>query len=184
MDNNYMEEKSKKIGKTGIVVLVILLLLAALVAGVFFGPKFIESDTTKQLKKEVAELKKENNKLKAEEKADDMDEKEKVDKNEVAESSKLVSPKCYGTYVASTNSKIKYVLKEDGSFAVEGIDRNGYFVINDNTISLISQKHTAGPKEEDPYYTTSDYVISDDCSTIKVVPNHDNSENYILKKQA
>ena len=183
--NNYPENSEKGKGsKVGIVILVIILMLVSAVAGAFFGPKFlnVESETTKQLKKEVAELKKENKKLKEEETKEEA--KEDAEESKSQESSKSTSSKCYGTYVASTNKSIKYILKEDGTFSAEGIERKGYFVISDNTISLISQKHTVGPEEEDPYYITSDYVISDDCSTIKVVPDSNNSENYILKKQS
>ncbi len=75
------------------------------------------------------------------------------------------TPKCYGTYTNGTDAT--YKLNEDGTFtnSVNNIESlSGYFMVNDNTISFITQKHTVGPREVDPSYNTGDYVIADDCS--------------------
>lgn len=75
------------------------------------------------------------------------------------------TPKCYGTYTNGTDSI--YKLNEDGSYinTVNNLESlKGYFMVNDNTISFITQKHTVGPREVDPSYNTVDYVISDDCT--------------------
>lgn len=90
------------------------------------------------------------------------------------------APKCTGTYYGETSGtlpnglaydyKYTYVLNEDGTFTAnygETSDK-GTYVINDNTITLISAKHTTGPREEDPSYESVDYVIADDCSYIRV----------------
>lgn len=75
--------------------------------------------------------------------------------------------KCEGTYTAKN---IKYVLKSDGTFESDFSGTSGttgVFSINDNAVSFTGKKHTVGPREEDPYYDSADYVISDDCSQIK-----------------
>ena len=74
--------------------------------------------------------------------------------------------KCYGTY---KHDNITFTLKSDGTFESDFFGASGttgVFSINDNTVSLTGHKDTVGPREEDPYYYTSDYVIGDDCSYI------------------
>lgn len=100
---------------------------------------------------------------------------------------------CYGTYYGeakgtypnglSYDYKYTYNLKEDGTFTANfgGVtETSGVYVINDNTVSFISLKNIAGPKDEDPQYSTSDYLISDDCSYIKI--NLDNETLQLNKK--
>lgn len=82
-------------------------------------------------------------------------------------------PKCTGTYYGalSATETYKYVLNADGTFTAEfggASGTSGVYVINDNTISLIGKKDVVGPREQDPYYNTNDYVIADDCSSITI----------------
>lgn len=82
-------------------------------------------------------------------------------------------PRCTGTYYGalSATETYKYVLKDDGTFSAEfggGSGTTGVFVINDNTISFIRRKDTVGPRNQDPYFYTEDYLIADDCSSITV----------------
>lgn len=82
-------------------------------------------------------------------------------------------PKCTGTYYGalSATETYKYTLNADGTFSAEfgGVSgTTGVYVINDNTISLIGKKDTVGPRNQDPYYNTEDYVMADDCSRIVV----------------
>lgn len=65
------------------------------------------------------------------------------------------------------DSKVTYYLKKDGTYtaAFSGVSgTKGVSVINDNTLTLIGLKETAGPREQVPYYSSSDYIIADDCS--------------------
>ena len=88
------------------------------------------------------------------------------------ETNKSLSSKarCYGTYyVNGSASDGIYTLNEDGTWKVENQEKYGVFVINENTITFIESKHVTGPREEDPiYYNPKSYLISDDCSTIRL----------------
>ncbi|MBR5369874.1 MAG: hypothetical protein IK137_01065 [Bacilli bacterium] len=76
--------------------------------------------------------------------------------------------KCYGTYTLDgTEGNEKWILKEDGTFKVEGKEEFGVFYVADNTIIFVYSKHTTGPKDKDPSYTSPKaYLISEDCSKI------------------
>ena len=94
----------------------------------------------------------------------------------VSSSTTTQTSKCTGTYYGESkeqNNDLKYiyVLNTDGTFTAKFGDvqgTSGVYVINDNTISFVGQKHTVGPRDQDPYYSTQDYVIADDCSYILV----------------
>ena len=94
-------------------------------------------------------------------------------------------PKCTGTYYGalSATETYKYTLNADGTFSADfgGVSgTTGVYVINDNTISLIGKKDTVGPRDQDPYYKTEDYVIADDCSCIVVTKG---SATFSLDRQ-
>ena len=94
-------------------------------------------------------------------------------------------PKCTGTYYGalSATETYKYTLNADGTFSAEfgGVSgTTGVYVINDNTISLIGKKDTVGPRNQDPYYNTEDYVMADDCSCIVVTKG---SATFSLDRQ-
>ena len=78
--------------------------------------------------------------------------------------------KCYGTYyVNGEQSEGTYIFNEDGTWKVVNSEQGGVFTINENTITMIESKHTVGPREEDPYYyNPKSYLISDDCSNIRL----------------
>ena len=78
--------------------------------------------------------------------------------------------RCYGTYYVNGNqNEGAVVLNEDGTFKGVNSETYGVFVIHDNTITFIEAKHTVGPREEDPRYTEpKSYLISDDCSNIRL----------------
>ena len=78
-------------------------------------------------------------------------------------------PRCYGTYtVAGTQGNEKWILKEDGTWKVEGQEKFGVFTIYENTITFIERKHITGPRDDDPVYESPNtYLISDDCSRIR-----------------
>lgn len=93
--------------------------------------------------------------------------KDKASSEKASDSQKTEkTAKCYGTY---KHDNITFTLKSDGTFETDFFGASGttgVFSINDNTVSLTGHKDTVGPREEDPYYHTDDYVISDDCSYI------------------
>lgn len=97
----------------------------------------------------------------------------------------ITTPRCTGTYYGaqSATETYKYVLNADGTFTAKfgGVSgTSGVYVINDNTISLIGRKDVVGPRNQDPYYNTEDYVIVDDCSHITVTKG---SATFGLNKQ-
>ena len=67
-----------------------------------------------------------------------------------------------------------YTLNTDSTYTYQyqTLLREGTFVINGNTISLISHKDTTGPSDMDPAYDTTDLVIGEDCSFIFDVLNN------------
>lgn len=100
---------------------------------------------------------------------------------------------CFGTYSGETsgtlsnglsyNYKYTYTLDENGTYTAKFGDNSGVrgvYVINDNTISFIGKKDIVGPRDQSPYYATSDYVIADDCSYIKI---DDGTVSFNLNKQ-
>lgn len=170
-----MKEKSGT--NTGIIVIIVLLVITVLGMGVYIAYDKGVKDSTSEVK---------------------VSEKEKVSDNNNAKEtnnqpSKVVASRCTGTYSGSNTGtlpngltydyKIKYVLNADGTFTEEsnGLQKTGFYVINDNTVSIIKKKDTVGPREVDPYYYTSDYVIADDCSYI--LYNDFSSVTFKLNKQ-
>lgn len=120
-------------------------------------------------------------------------EKEDLEKKE-EDGTQVNTPKCYGTYYGEYNGisnngltldyKYTYVLNQDGTFTADFGSvsrRSGFYYINDNTISLIGTNDTVGPREENTYYNTEDYVIADDCSYI--LYNDDNAISFKMNKQ-
>ena len=103
---------------------------------------------------------------------DKCDSEKKSSESEINEKNKkdTTKPKCYGTYYVNGNQEEGiFTLKEDGTYQVENEERFGVFVIHDNTITFIEMKHTTGPREEDPTYNNPhSYLISDDCSKIRI----------------
>ena len=102
--------------------------------------------------------------------------------------------KCYGTYYGeyhntesnglTVNYNYTYALNKDGTFSAKFGDTSsttGTFTINDNTITFIRRKDTAGPRDETPYYYSEDFLIADDCSYI--LYDNQNGERFKLFKQ-
>ena len=161
--------KEKKSGRGLIISLIIsIIIILGLVAYICYDKEIIFSD--KKETKESTTIKKSTKDEKKESK-EETDTSSAEESNESTSESKTKS-KCYGTYYGeytkdNYNLKYTYVLNEDGTFTFDagGVsETSGIFVIIDNTITLIGHKEIVGPKEEDPYYTSVDYVIADDCS--------------------
>lgn len=164
-----MEDKNKNRGLIGALVLALLIILFLI--GYIFNDKGMIFNSN-ALKDEA--------------------EKEEVidDDNDLEKDSDGV--KCYGTYYVETTGnldnglsydyKYTYNLNNDGTFTADFSGNSaatGKFVINDNTITFISQKHTTGPKDVDPMYSSVDYVIADDCSYILI---NDGSVSFKIMK--
>ncbi len=151
-------------GKKGLISMVII--LAVLVVGL---GGYIVYD------KVLVTTEKSTNQTANEEQNESKENKESEDDTETNNISQesTATPSCIGTYYGalSATETYKYVLNADGTFTAEfgGVSgTSGVYVINDNTISLIGKKDVVGPREQDPYYNTEDYVIADDCSSITV----------------
>lgn len=173
-----MEEnivKNKKVKVLGVLLAIAIIIIFGLVGyicydkGIIFNKNTVTNESTdsnSSTKKSTEDEAKE-------------DEKEEV-------TASLNKPKCYGTYYGearvdsgnghSYDYKCTYILKEDGTFSFDDGFRgtSGVFVINDNTVSLTGTKETVGPRDKDPYYSTEDFVIADDCSYILYYVTGDN----------
>ena len=76
-------------------------------------------------------------------------------------------PRCYGTYAESgTQGNVKWTLKEDGKWQVEGQEKFGVYYITDDTITFVEMKHTNGP-DSATYHSPESYYISEDCKEIR-----------------
>ena len=177
-----MEERKNK---NGFIIIIVLLLL--IIIGLIFYIFLNNEKITASKKQNNSELKQEI----SEEQEDKEDTTiDSSDNNTTDNSGNQV---CTGIYYGeaqgtlanglSYDYKYKYILNSDGTFTASFGDvssTSGVYVINDNTISLISKKESTGPREQDPYYSTTDYVIADDCSYI--IYNSD-SISFKLNKQ-
>lgn len=157
-------------GKKGLISIVII--LAVLVVGlggyIVYDKVLVTTEkSTNQTANEEKNKKEEQNESKENEESEDDTETNNISQETTA------TPRCTGTYYGalSATETYKYILNADGTFTAEfgGVSgTSGVYVINDNTISLIGKKDVVGPREQDPYYNTEDYVIADDCSSITV----------------
>ena len=60
------------------------------------------------------------------------------------------------------------MLKDDGTFTVEGKEDFGAYFIKENTITFLHKKHIRGPDEDEPIYAGPEvYGIKEDCSSIR-----------------
>lgn len=164
-ENKVLEKKSSKAPL--IILLILLFLFAAVgssVGGYFFGKK----DINKVIKEKNAECKKKVEEARKDEASkcnpgtcDPCEECKQCDPCEPEK------PKCYGTYTQDGTNKSKWVLQDNGTYAVEGQEKFGIFYIKDNTIIFVESKHTTGDKDKDPIYgNPKAYLISEDCKTI------------------
>lgn len=171
-----MEEKKENKGL--IIVVIILSLLTIGMGGFIVYDKVLSSSNASN--KETTNSAKDEDTADEEEKNTTTDETNS-DTSVSQEDNTTNTSKCVGRYYGeaegtysdgvSYNLKYTYVLNADGTFTATFGDTSGtsgVYVINDNTISFVGKKHTVGPRDQDPYYSTEDYVIADDCSYILV----------------
>lgn len=156
-----MEEK--KNSKAPIIIILVLLFLFAVAGSSLGGYLFGKLDGDK-IVKEKTECEKQLKE--AQNEAEEISTKaQKENNNNEVKECETEKPRCYGTYISSDNAK--WILKEDGTYNVEGQEIFGVYFIKDNTITFITSKHTVGPRDKDPHYTDPHtYLILDDCSTI------------------
>lgn len=164
-----------KNGSKGLVVLVIILLLACIGMGCYIGYDKILSDNKC--------ITKENSKSETNSKNEEETTTEKETATTEESNINSTKVKCYGTYyVNGDKNNGVYILKEDGTYRVENQENAGVFTINENTITMIESKHTVGPREEDPYYyNPKSYLISDDCSRIRLTESGSHTSAYLEK---
>ena len=154
-----MKNKNSK----GLVVAVIILSVLVVLLGAYIGyDKFLNKEETIQSEN------KEKNSNSTKSETTKTDESEETGKT----TNSQTTVKCYGTYYENGDMNgSKYILNENGTYSVEGEEEFGAFTINENTITFIQMKHTTGPRDEDPIYENPrSYLISDDCSTIRLTP--------------
>ena len=183
--NNMMAEGSeKKKGGNGMLYGMILCAILA-VGGIGFGVWAMMDGNSQVAKKDeqISTLKKHNSEL-----------QEQLSNNTVENDLSDDSARtCSGTYYGEASGtlsnglsydlKYTYILNDDGTFSADhggtsGTD--GKYMINDNTISLVGHVETGGSRDEATSYVTKDYIITDDCSLIKV---NDGEVRFELKKQ-
>ena len=176
-----MEENKQ--GKGLLIMVIILAILTLGMGGFIVYDKVLNPSSVKVNDEEKNDSSKtENTPAEEEEKTTESTNDEiSADKENNVISNTTNTSKCTGTYYGESKGtysngisydlKYTYVLNTDGTFTAKFGDTsgtNGVYVINDNTISFIGKDGTVGPRDEDPYYSTKDYVIADDCSYILV----------------
>ncbi len=188
MDMERKKDTTNKLLITFLVIAVVIIL--GLVGYICYDKGLIFGGTTNSEKKSLNngnELR--NNKTNNSSNGNTSTEKEKEENN--TNTSNNVK-RCTGTYSGETsgtysngvsyNYKYVYTLNSDGTYTFSNgsSGTTGIYVITDNTISFIGQKETTGPREDDPYYSTSDNIIADDCSYIRIISD---TGNFNLNKQ-
>jgi len=171
-----MEEKKQ--GK-GLIIAVIILTLLTIGMGGFIVYDKVLSPSNVNNEEKTDSTKNENTTEEEEQNTTTEptnDETSTSEENNAASSTTTQTSKCTGTYYGELKDqyydlKYTYVLDADGTFTArfgETSGTSGVYVINDNTVSFVGKKDTIGPRDQDPYYSTKDYVIADDCSYILV----------------
>lgn len=174
--NNDVVFRDRPKKKTGMIIGMICLALLA-IGGIGFGVWAYLSGNQKEAKlnEQIAELQAQNNEL-----TSDASEMEEVE-NSSDEGNSDESGLCEGTYYGEANGtlpnglsydyKYTYTLNSDGTFSADNggaSGTSGVFLINGNTISLIGSVETSGPADSAKQYSTKDYLIEDDCSSITI----------------
>lgn len=170
-------ESEKKTNRGSIIIIVILSILIIGLVGYIGYDKLLSNNSTSTIKE------KQKNKVTITKENENSAEKEDSKNNTEIDIKETTKVKCYGTYYVNgdANQGI-YTLKEEGTYQVENEETTGVFTINENTITFIEMKHTTGPREEDPiYYNPKSYLISDDCSTIRLTESGSHTSAYLKK---
>ena len=167
-----MQEKRKS--NVGLIISLVIAILIIIALGIFifFNVYAVRFDSKKEKTEVVIKDEVDNNTVEEEATKEEST-------TEATSSSKFRS--CTGTYVGNvaiseniqTKQKeygeAKIVLNEDSTFNFTKSNGGefGYYVIVDNSLVLLGLKHTTGPKDQDPAYTSlGSFVMSDDCSKI------------------
>lgn len=175
-------EVEKKNEKSSVIAIVILTILVIALGGYIGYDKFLSEDITSTTEENS------KNETNAKNEIENTVE-ENTNENKTDDSRKYCEGTYYGEASGSSsngltyNYKYTYILNKNGTYTASFGDvsgTSGVYVINDNTVSFIGKKSVVGPREDDPYYTTSDYVIADDCSYIKI---NDGNISFNLNKQ-
>lgn len=164
------EIKETKKGGSNVALIISLLVILCLVGYICYDKVLATSNETNTSTSN--EAKKSNSTISKSENCDcDCEQTETA--NDATDSNKKY---CDGEYYVEFHEeknglvldvKNTYYLKNDGTFTADfgGISGSqGVYVITDNTITFIGTKEIVGPRDQDPYYTSSSYVIADDCS--------------------
>ncbi len=197
-DNNNNKKKNNKGLLIGLIICIIVIIC---LSGYIYYDKVLSNNS----KVDKSFLNSSTKKADEEEDNDDKENRNNKDEDNKSKenaNSSVIYPaktrKCTGTYYGETsgtqsnglsyNFKYTLTLKDDGSFdftagplgTADTLGTTGVYIIIENTISLTGRKHTTGPVEQDPEYTTEDYVMAQDCSYILI--NDDSISFKLMKK--
>lgn len=184
-----IEKEAKKSNSLLITCLVIVLMGVCSVGGFLIGSTKIVTKYNDNLEKSIKESKTEKETTKEE-----TTEKETV-KEETKETTttqdttncneekvvETAKPRCYGTYKLG-GAEEKWILKEDGTWQVEGQEKFGVYYITKDTITFVEMKHTNGP-ESASYHSPNSYYISEDCNNIRFTESGSHTSAGLTKVQ-
>lgn len=171
LDVEETKEETKKSNKILVTVLIIVLMVACGFGGWLIGAAKVATDCI-EVNQDAKETFEKTNKEKTEETTKDETTKDTTTTTDTTNCEpetvvETAKPKCYGTYtVDGTEGSEKWILKDDGTWKVEGKEQFGVFYITGNTITFVEMNHTTGP-EEASYHSPKSYYINDDCSKVR-----------------
>lgn len=164
--------------KKNIIIIVLSLALVATTSYIIFEKTLTSKENSNQAQETENEKKKTEN--------------EKNESENKVETTTKDVPKCTGTYQGEYKYpkeiegtlNYTYILDENNHYKATFGDvqtQTGSFYINSNTITFIHPAETSAP--EYPNYYSENYLLADDCSTIKISLDSTNTEYMTLYKK-
>ncbi len=170
--------------KKNIIIIVLSLALVATTSYIIFEKTLTSKENSNQAQETENEKKKTEN--------------EKNESENKVETTTKDVPKCTGTYhgeyteeinrgiTLTTNLNYTYILDENNHYKATFGDvqtQTGSFYINGNTITFIHPSEISAPADEYPNYYSENYLLADDCSTIKVFLDYTSAKYMTLYKK-
>jgi len=181
-------EETKKSNKILVTVLIIVLMGVCVLGGWLIGAAKVATDCVEVNEDAKETLEKANKETTKEETAKEEKSTDTATTTDVTncEPEKIVEtakPRCYGTYTLDgTQGNEKRILKEDGTWKVEGKEQFGVFYITGDTITFVEMKHTNGP-ESASYHSPKSYYITDDCKNVRFTEPGTDTSAGLTKEQ-
>lgn len=183
-EDNSVEEKAQNNKTINIALIVAIVVIVGLVGYICYDKFMLDGGRIDKSDKLDSTTKKQTSKDGSNDEVDDDNDKSSEEQSTANNQPSTSIPNtrmCSGAYYGEASGtqgnglsydyKYTYTLNDNNTFSLEISNASrteGIYMITGNTISLISQKHTSGPKDLDPQYSTEDYVMADDCSYILV----------------